>query len=143
MTADARKLAIIAVLALLAGASWWWLRGQAPTAPAISGLRHEPDYTVENFTATVMNERGQKKYRLSAARLVHYPDDDTSHLTQPYLIQYPLQGAPTHTKADSAVVPAGAREIFMRGNVRVTRGTDAHGAGGAVRAEQMRIELDR
>lgn len=143
MTADARKLAIIAVLALLAGASWWLLRGQAPTTPAAPGLRHEPDYTVENFTATVMNENGHKKYRLTAARLVHYPDDDTSHLTQPYLIQYPLQGALTQTKADSAVVPTGAREILMRGNVRVTRGTDARGVGGVVRAEQMRIELDR
>ena len=140
---DARALTVIAVLALLAGASWWWLRGQAPTASVASGPRHEPDYTIENFTATVMNETGQKKYRLTAARLVHYPDDDTSHLTQPYLIQYPPQGVPTHTMSDSAVVPAGGREIVMRGNVHVTRGADARGAGGAVRAEQMRIELDR
>ena len=140
---DVRKLAAIAVLALLAGGSWWWLRGQAPVAPTSSPLRHEPDYTVENFTATVMNESGQKKYRLTAVRLVHYPDDDTSHLTQPYLIQYPVDGVPTHTKSESAVVPAGAAEIFMQGNVRVTRGADARGAGGAIRAEQMRIELDR
>lgn len=140
---DVRTFAVIAVLALLTGLSWWWLRGQAPLAPITSTLRHEPDYTVDNFTATVMNEKGQKKYRLVAARLVHYPDDDTSHLTQPYLIQYPAQGAPVHTKSNSAIVPSGAREIHMQGNVRVTRGADARSAGGAVQADQLRVELDR
>ena len=140
---DARTLAIIVVLALLAGLSWWWSRGQGPTAPTVSPLRHEPDYTIDNFTATVMNEQGQKKYRLTAQRLMHYPDDDTSHLTQPYLTQYPLQGVPTYTKSDSAIVPAGAREIYMQGNVRVTRGADGRNAGGVIRSEQMRVELDR
>lgn len=138
-----RTPASLALLALITGASWWGWQGGIPTADNESPAPHQPDYTIDRFTATVMNPQGSKKYRLTAERLVHYPDDDTSHLTQPYLIQYPPRGTPIHTRANNAVVPAGAREIRMRGNVRVTRGGDNRRAGGAVTAEQMRIELDR
>ena len=141
---NARRARWAAVLlALVAVGAWWnWHNERsAPNEQAPAG--HRPDYTIDDFTSTVMHANGQKKYRLQAARLVHYPDDDTSHLTAPYLIQYPLQGTPVHTRADSAVVPAGAREIRMQGNVRVTRGRDTGNAGGTLLAEQLRIELDR
>lgn len=145
MPADERRRApwLLVLLVLVAAGLWWGSRGEQRPSGDEPPSDHRPDYTIENYTATVMHANGQKKYRLSAARLVHYPHDDTSHLTAPHLIQYPAQGQPVHTRANSAVVPAGAREIRMQGQVRVTRGGDASGAGGTLRADQLRIELDR
>lgn len=141
---DVRTLVLVLVLALLAAGSWWLGRGVAPpTAPADPRARHDPDYAVHNFTATVMNEHGRKKYVLTATRLLHYPDDDTTHLDRPYLIQYPEVGAPVHTKADTGVVPGDVEEILMHGHVHVTRGADARAAGGVITADNMRIELDK
>ncbi len=141
---DTRALAAILVLALVAFGSWWLSRGGAPfTAPADPRARHDPDYAIEHFTATAMNERGRKRYVLTANRLVHYPDNDTAYLEQPYLIQYPDTGAPIHARAETAMIPGDADEIYLRGNVRVTRGADARSVGGAITSDDMRIELDR
>lgn len=141
---DSRALTMVLVLAILAGGSWWLARGVGPVvAPSDPRARHDPDYSIQNFTATVMNELGRKKYVLTARRLLHYPDDDTTHLEGPHLIQYPATGAPVHTTADAGIVPGDAEEIYMRGNVRVTRGADARAAGGVITADNMRIALDR
>lgn len=142
---DARRW--LAGLALaLAAAATWWLTGTVapPDAPTDPRARHEPDYVIERFTAWSMNERGGRRYRLEAERLVHYPDDDTAHLTRPYLVQYPGDGgAPIHTRAEQGVMPGDGREILMSGDVRMVRGADPASAGGEVLAERMRIELDR
>ena len=141
---DRRKLALGITLAAVALGSWWATRSVAPPAPtADARTRHEPDYIIENFDATTMNEHGARRYDLKAKRLVHYPDDDTSHLTEPQLVQYPLEGTPVVTRADTGVMPGDGREILMRGNVHVTRTADKRSPGGEMTADDLRVELDR
>ena len=143
MTGHFNRLAIAAVLAALAVLSWWLPNALAPR----SGLfgtegRHEPDYTIENFTATEMNAQGQRKHELRAAKLVHYADDDTSDLTQPYLIQFSPDTAPVHTRADRGRITPDGKEIFMQGNVRVTRGASGADPAGEVQTREMRVILE-
>jgi LPS export ABC transporter protein LptC len=47
---------------------------ETPTA----ARRHDPDYYVVNFTTTTYNPEGAAETRMSAERMVHYPDDDTT-----------------------------------------------------------------
>lgn len=142
---DARRW--LAGLALvLAAAGSWWLTGTVapPEAPTDPRTRHDPDYVIERFTSWSMNERGERRYRLEAERLVHFPDDDTAHLTRPYLVQFPEDGgAPIRTRAEQGVMPGGGREIVMSGNVRTVRGADPAAVGGEILTDRMRIELDR
>src|SRR5688572_457196 len=42
--------------------------------------RHDPDYLVTNFTTTTYNRDGAAETVMSAAQMVHYPDDDTTEL---------------------------------------------------------------
>jgi lipopolysaccharide export system protein LptC len=140
-TPTTRWLAV-AALAGLAGASWWLSR--EATLPAVSRpvARHEPDYIVERFTATVMDETGRPRYRLSAERLVRFADDGSHELEKPHLVQYG-NGVPTHTRAARGWMPADRSVIEMRGSVRMARGQDPKGgAGGEIRADTMRIRLD-
>ncbi len=41
-------------------------------------LAHEPDYFVERFAVTRLNQQGEPLYRMSAERLTHFADDDSS-----------------------------------------------------------------
>lgn len=141
--ADARKIAVGITLAALAVGTWWLThRAGVPTGTPGPQILHEPDYTIDDFIGNVMDARGERKYRLTAQRLTHYPDDDTTHLTRPVLVQYLPDGVIATTRADTGVMPGDGSEIIMTGDVHVTRTADAN-AGGEVTANRLRIQLDR
>jgi lipopolysaccharide export system protein LptC len=143
MTGTFNRYAIIAGLAALAVLSWWlpWRLADRGADVDIE-IRHEPDYTIENFTAIAMDASGWRKHELRAARLDHYPDDDTVELDKPYLVQYSPNGPPTHTRADHGTTTSDGKEILMRGNVRVTRGSASQQPAGEVVAQEMRVILE-
>lgn len=144
MILDVKRVAIAATLILLATGSWWLTRTVTVTEKPFDGkLRHDPDYTIENFSATVMDAQGRRRHVLSAARLVHYGDDGSSDLEQPYLIQYREDSVPVHTRADKGWMPKDRNEILLQGNAVSARGRDPRGAGGEIRADKMKILLDK
>jgi lipopolysaccharide export system protein LptC len=143
MILDAKRLAIAAALLLLATGSWWLTRTVNVPEKAFDGaLRHDPDYTIENFSTTVMDERGRRRYTLSAVHLIHYGDDGSSELEQPYLVQYREGLAPIHTRADRGWMPRDRSEILLQGNAVSTQGRDPRSAGGEIRTDKMKILLD-
>jgi lipopolysaccharide export system protein LptC len=106
--------------------------------------RHDPDYYIENFTATGMDKLGQRRYVLEAERLVHYPDDDTALLDNPHIIQYEDGAPPRHTYSDSGWISSDGNEVLLTGNVRVLQnpGGEKGAGGGEITTEKMRIYLD-
>ena len=141
---DARRLALGLILLLGAILSWWFARDTTPTPSAPNAkTRHDPDYFVETFTATAMDEHGSPKYVLTADRLTHYPDDDTTHYVKPVVLQYKPNGARTKAWGDTGVMPGNASEIVMDGNVHVTNAGDPRSAGGEITTPHLRVELDR
>lgn len=143
MTGLFNRIAVVAVLIALAALTWWLPTALTPPdSLSENDSRHEPDYTIYNFTATEMNAQGLRKHELQAAKLVHYADDDTAELTQPYLVQYPPDAAPVHTRADRGRVSANGKEILMQGNVRVTRGARGSDPAGEVQTREMRVILE-
>ncbi len=144
MILDAKRLAIAASLLLLATGSWWLTRTVSVPEKTFDGkLRHDPDYTIENFSVTVMDDRGRRRYTLSAVHLAHFGDDGSSTLKQPYLVQYREGSPPVHTRADSGWMPKDRSEIILEGNTISSRGRDPRGAGGDIRADKMKILLDK
>ncbi len=141
MTPEARRRALGLALVLLAAGSGWLVQRLTPLAPetALGTRAREPDYIIASLTATVMNERGQPRYVLKAARLIHYPEEG-AELERPYLIQYG-EGAPVHTRARAGFMPDHRRWIRLAGEVVSARGNDPAKAGGEVRAQEMLIEL--
>lgn len=143
MSGARRWIAVLALIAL-AAVSWWFARDAAPPLLAPDArLRHDPDYFVDKFTATAMNERGAPKYVLTADRLTHYPDDDTAHYDKPVLVQYKPNGARTTARGDTGVMPGDGKEIVMDGNVHVVNSNDPRSAGGEITTQHLRVELDR
>ena len=103
--------------------------------------RHDPDYYIENFTATGMDEKGERAYVLQAERMAHFPDDDTALLDNPHIIQYFPDMPPRHTYADSGWVSSGGDEVLMTDNVKVIQDAGPQGGGGIVKAKKMKIKL--
>lgn len=145
MILDAKRIAAALTLALIAGGSWWLTRTVSVSEIVPDGkTRHDPDYTIEKFTMTTMNEQGRKRYSLAARQLLHYADDGSSDLDHPYLIQYKEgSAAPVHTRADKGWIPKDGSQILMSGNVLAARGRDPLQSGGEIRTDSMKIMLDK
>ncbi|MDH4134306.1 MAG: LPS export ABC transporter periplasmic protein LptC [Gammaproteobacteria bacterium] len=142
MTIQRHHIAVGALLVTLSFLVWWLPRVLNERTTFFDSARREPDYTIENFTATAMDPQGRRKHELRAVKLRHFPDDDTSELDRPYLIQFPPDGPPVHTRADSGIVSPDGKEILMRHNVHVTRGASGNDPGGEVTTQEMRVRLE-
>ncbi|HKK13935.1 MAG TPA: LPS export ABC transporter periplasmic protein LptC [Gammaproteobacteria bacterium] len=115
---------VLALAAVLTG----WLYSELTSHSVSSGTdrRHVADYYVTDFTATSMDRRGRPERRLSAERLVHYADDDTSRLTRPHLEIFTRDTPPWHISARTGWVSAGGSVVRLSGDVQIHRA----GAGG-------------
>jgi lipopolysaccharide export system protein LptC len=105
--------------------------------------RHDPDYYIENFTATGLDKNGQRRFVIEAERMAHFPDDDTALLDFPHVIEYEQGTAPRHTYADSGWMSSSGDEILLTGNVKIVVEADESGPGGTMKAKRMRILLDK
>ena len=84
-------------LLLLLAATYWLNQQVQPLAQTQSQLRHDVDYVVDNFSAVTLNVQGQPRFMLTAQKLWHYPDDDTTHLQKPNLTSLYADRPPTVT----------------------------------------------
>ncbi|MCL4746736.1 MAG: LPS export ABC transporter periplasmic protein LptC [Burkholderiaceae bacterium] len=131
----------IGLLAVLAAFTYYLaeLADQFRDARLPRALAHEPDYFVEQFAVTRLNQQGEPLYRMSAERLTHFADDDSSEFDAPVLVSLdPLRPKVTlsalHGKAGSR-----ARETWLYGEVVLAR--DAFDRSAALRVETEYIAL--
>jgi lipopolysaccharide export system protein LptC len=115
-------LALMLSLALLT----LWLDHQARVeGDHPSARRHDPDYLVTNFTTTTFDRRGHAETVLSAAEMEHYPDDDTTDLTAPRVVQAKADQPRYTVRADRGKISREGDEIFLYDNVVLVREADA------------------
>lgn len=114
-------LPLLPLLLLLAATYWLNQQVRPLAATPDSKLRHDPDYTVSNFTATTLSERGHPRFILQAHGMTHYPDDDSTTLEQPKLESL-MPGAPAvRITAQSGNITSQGDEAFLRNNVKIIR----------------------
>ena len=112
----------VGLLFLLALLTFWLDRVAQPGSYKSDGShRHDPDYWVENFTATRMSPDGVPRHVLVAGKMTHYPDNDSTDLVQPHMTQYEAGLPPLHIQASSGKVSSNGEQVWFSGNVKVTR----------------------
>jgi lipopolysaccharide export system protein LptC len=79
--------------------------------------RHDPDYLVSNFTTTTYNHEGAAETVMSAMKMVHYPDDDTTELLAPRLVQAKPNEPRFTVRAERGQLSRDGDEIFLFGAV--------------------------
>lgn len=87
--------------------------------------RHDPDYVVNNFTATTYDREGVPLSVLSAARMMHYPDDDTTELVAPRIWQTKPKEPHFSVSAERGSLSGDGEEVFLYDNVVLVREADA------------------
>ena len=116
----------IVLLAGLGGSSYYLaeLSERFPRGTGERKVTHEPDYFVERFSLTRVNERGEPTFRMSAQRLVHFPDDDTSEFARPVLISLDPAKPRLTVTADRGTAGSKGQETHLYDNVVLTRAAE-------------------
>lgn len=110
----------LGLLFLLAALTFWLDRTvQAPQAKRDGSSRHDMDYSVENFAMTRMGKDGTPQHTLAATKMVHYPDDDSTHLTRPHYTRLDREKPPLHILAQRGLVSSNGEHVYFTGGVQV------------------------
>jgi lipopolysaccharide export system protein LptC len=144
MRAHIERLVLLGVLGVMAGLGIWMqvnLLEPAETETA-APLSNEPDYYIQNFTATGRDEAGIV-YVLKAQRLTHYPSDNHNLLDKPHLVQY-QEGKPARqATSESGWMAGDGSEVLLTGNVEVTQFRNDEDPGSVTRTKRLTVRLDR
>src|SRR3954471_6147044 len=110
------------ILMLLLGGLTLWLQHaiQAPDVQRTDRARHDPDAMVEQFTVTRLGAQGTPDTRLSASRMLHYADDDSTELTRPELVKNDA-GATLSVRAERGVVTRDYEDAYFYDDVQLSR----------------------
>lgn len=121
-----RAWAVLLPPALLLGAAYWLSQQVRPLPPGMdSSKRHDPDFIVDNFYATTISTEGKPRFIISAQQMLHYPDDDTTHLQAPRLTSLPPDGPALYAYANRGTVSGKGDEIFLHEEVKLVRAASA------------------
>ena len=124
------------LLVLLLAMLTLWLRVVVESREEAGGARgrHDPDAVVDNFKVMRLNEQGAPQYLLSASRMIHYGDDDSTDLEAPQILR-PGEGAAITIRAARGSVTHDGQEAFFRDRVQIVREATADRA-------ELRIQTD-
>jgi lipopolysaccharide export system protein LptC len=133
-------LLLVLTLALLT----FWLERLVRVEPqAQAQRRHAPDYAVERFTLVEYSREGAPVSTLSAAKMVHFPDDDSTELLAPHAMQT-RPGEPRLTlSADRGTLSQNGNEMFLFDNVLMLRDGLAGQPDSRLRTSFLHLISDR
>jgi lipopolysaccharide export system protein LptC len=121
-----REWALLLPLLAILGATYWLNQQVQPLPTEPDGRkRHDPDFIVSKFAATTMNEKGMPRFILSAQKMVHYPDNDSTHLENLLLSSLYSDQPPVYTSARQGEISSKGNEVFLRDQVKLVRAANA------------------
>jgi lipopolysaccharide export system protein LptC len=133
-------LALMFALALLTFYLEHAVREEAPHGQV---RRHDPDYLITSFTTTTYNKEGAPESMLSAAKMIHYPDDDSTELIEPRLVQSKPDVARMTVKAERGALSRDGDEIFLYDSVLLTREADKTRPEARLKTSFLHVVRDR
>jgi lipopolysaccharide export system protein LptC len=117
----ANRLFPLLLLIALALLSFWLERTSRIDQSHPSVRRHDPDYIVHNFQIVSYGTTGELVSRMSARKMVHYPDDDSTELELPRVLQTKPGEAPMTLTADRGALSQDGEDTFLYDNVLLVR----------------------
>jgi len=128
----------------LAGLTFWLertVREEEGVHPSLR--RHDPDYIVDNLRHTRYNAAGAVESTLVAAKMLHYPDDDSTDLVEPRLVQTRPNEPRMTVTADRGAVSEDGEEVFLYDNVLLVRDGTSERPEARMRTEFLHLVRDQ
>ena len=137
-------VSVILLASLVAGT--WWAADYARNAVTEDPPRritHEIDSYVENFVMVRSDVQGLPTARMEGKRMVHYPDDDSSEVTQLRAVNQRADRPTTVATSDTARMDQDGARIVMKGNVDLQRMAGGGRDALQIRSEEMTLLPDQ
>jgi lipopolysaccharide export system protein LptC len=134
---------LLLILALAAASLWLERAVQAPERDQSGKTRHDPDFIAEDFGITKLDASGKPEYVLSAARMQHYPDDESTSVVAPRLVQRHENANPVVIRADRGLIAKNGEEASFYGGVVVVREAGRGQSELRVQTEYLQVIPDR
>ncbi len=110
------------VLLFLAISSWFLADiFEAKNVEKVKVEDHTPDYFSTGYYKKEMAEDGLIKSELIADKMIHYSDDETTHLENPVMTLYNPSVPPWIIKSETAVLEADGDHLQLLGKVFISR----------------------
>lgn len=125
---DALTAYLPVLLMLLLALGTWWLVKNTPvsdTEAAAPPPRHEPDYTMNDFSVQRFGADGAMRVQIDGRRLRHYPDTDTLEVDAPRVRAIGPAGEVTIASAQRGLANGDGSEVQLIGNAQVVREASA------------------
>lgn len=133
----------LALLVLLAAATFWLDKVvRSPVIAESSGLHRDPDYMLEGLSVIRTDHDGVARYKLFAKKMLHYSDDDSTHLEQPRLVNATPGKPAVQIKADQGELTGGNDDIYLSGNVTLSRNASNGSNKATMVTSSLRITPD-
>ena len=140
MTLSAIRLfPLLLMLALAALTFWLELVMREEEDLRQSPRRHDPDYVIDRLLHTRFNAQGVAESTLAAEKMLHYPDDDSTELVAPRLVQTKANEPRVTVTADRATLSQDGEELFLHDNVLVVREAGARQPEARMRTSFLQI----
>ena len=109
------------LMALLVLGTWWLVRNTPRSAEPreAAAPRHEPDYTMRNFTLQRFGADGRLRVQVQGAQLRHYPDTDTLEVDGVTIRALSPEGGLTRASARLALANSDASQVQLIGGAQV------------------------
>ena len=113
----------ILLMGVLALGTWWLVKstpmagGETAEAPP----RHEPDYTMNNFTVQRFGPDGVMRVQIEGEVMRHYPDTDTLEIDNVKMRAISPDGRVTLASARRALSNADGSDVQLSGGANVLR----------------------
>jgi lipopolysaccharide export system protein LptC len=101
-----------------------WLGQLADRRPATANtaaLGHNPDYFVDDLRATAYDVAGVPRYHLTASKMVHYMDDDTTNLESPVFLRDGPGVPRIQAESSHGKVSPDGKIVYLIDDVHVTQ----------------------
>jgi len=108
------------LLAALATLTFWLDQAVQQGGQPAENERSAPDFIVDNIVARRLDANGNVKHTLHAARMTHFPIDDSTHLVSPRFVSNASR-APVSITSRTARVSSGGDNVYFEDDVRVVR----------------------
>ena len=144
MASFLQRHAALVVMTLLTIISFWILSRLDPDLFASHRTqRHVPDFYMENFVTTTMDETGLPKRRVEAEYTAHFPDTNTHEFQRPDMIIYRPEGAPWHVQSERGWLSSSGDVMLLLGKVHIWRNSVDNQKALDVRTEDLRVLPER
>jgi len=121
-----RNIFILGLLIIAIALSTWSILKASHTIKvvAMTDDTHQPDAFMEDVVAIMINKNGSPSLKIKAPRMIHYYEDDVTHIEKPDITVYRQSSEPWHIHAEFAKAMKGIHQIEFWNHVIIDHQSD-------------------